>query len=118
MHVLIVDDDDSVRELISSIIVAEGWETSSAGDGEAALHELEAHPVDVILLDLQMPVMDGWTFFRKLRALPSSVPVLIMSAQGSSQARRELGAEDALDKPFDPDALIEHVRALAPAASR
>jgi DNA-binding response OmpR family regulator len=118
MHILIVEDDASVRQLITSTISAEGWETSSAGDGEAALHELEAHPVDVILLDLQMPVMDGWTFFRELRALPSSVPVIIMSAQGSKQAQRELGADDALDKPFDPDALIEHVRALAPAASR
>lgn len=71
----------------------------------------------MIVLDLQMPVMDGRTFFRALRALPSSIPVIIVSTEGSRKARHELGAEDSLDKPFDLDVLVAHLRAFTPATS-
>jgi CheY-like chemotaxis protein len=65
------------------------------------------------VLDLQMPVMDGRSFYTALRQLPSDVPVLLLSAYGSRAAQRELGADDALDKPFDPVILIERLRRLA-----
>jgi DNA-binding response OmpR family regulator len=116
MHVLVVEDDASIQQLVRATLVDEDWTVSTAGDGRAALEVVDRQSIDAILLDLQMPLMDGRTFFRQLRALPSSTPVVIMSAQGSRKAQRELGAEGALEKPFDPDLLVAKLRSLAPAA--
>jgi DNA-binding response OmpR family regulator len=70
-------------------------------------------PFDAIILDLQMPVMDGPSMYRELRALPCATPVLLLSAYGAKNAQLELGAEAAMDKPFDPFTLADRVRALA-----
>jgi DNA-binding response OmpR family regulator len=111
-RVLVVDDDASVTRLVSLFLRDEGFEVLTAGNGEEALREIEQTEPDVIVLDLQMPVMDGETFYRELRARGAEIPVLVLSAYGARAASRRLGAQDSLDKPFDPDTLVTRVERL------
>ena len=107
---LIVDDDRNLTLFLSTVLMLEGHEVVTAPDGFAALELLKERPVDVIVLDLRMPRMDGRTFFRELREQGDSTPVLIASAFGARDAHRELGAEGAVEKPFSPDALARAIR--------
>ncbi len=77
-----------------------------------ALERFKTASFDVIVLDLQMPKMDGRTFFRTLRVRGDRTPVIILSAFGAEEARVELQAEAALEKPFDPDVLVARIRSL------
>jgi len=115
-RVLVVEDDAGIARLTKMVLQDEGFEVVTATDGAEALLAVEVVEPDVVVLDLQLPVMDGRSFFRALRASGRCTPVLIVSAAGSQRARVELGAEDALDKPFDIDLLAERVRALARAS--
>jgi DNA-binding response OmpR family regulator len=116
LQILVVDDDPGVRQLVAVTLASEGWVARTAANGNTALDEVRTRPFDAIVLDLQMPVMDGRSFYRSLRDLPSDIPVLLLSAYGSRSAQRELGANDALDKPFDPSVLVERIRRLTTAA--
>jgi two-component system response regulator MprA len=115
MHILVVDDDVSVRFLIHRALQEEGFIVSTAENGVQALEIVRAEPVDMVILDLEMPLMDGRVFYRALRALPSVAPVLILSGGGARAAQRELGAEAAVAKPFLPDELAVLVRKLTQA---
>jgi DNA-binding response OmpR family regulator len=92
--------------------MSEGYEVETAGDGIEALEQLEDADFALVILDLEMPRMDGRTLFRELRARGFDQPVIIVSAFGAAQARRELGADSAVSKPFDPDRLVTEVREL------
>jgi DNA-binding response OmpR family regulator len=107
--VLIVDDDRNLTVFLSTVLSLEGHSVVTASDGQAALNVLQDREVDVIVLDLQMPRMDGRTCFRELRASGNTTPVLIASAFGAREAQRELGAEGAIEKPFSPDALTRAI---------
>jgi two-component system chemotaxis response regulator CheY len=87
---------------------------TSAADGKAALTEIAqtTHRVDVIVLDLEMPVMDGWTFVRELRKQQFTTPVVLLSGYATEWVRKELGAAAAIPKPFDPFMLAEKVKQL------
>lgn len=98
------------------VLQDDGFDVTTAANGAQALLAIDVVEPDVVVLDLQLPVMDGRSFFRALRASGRCTPVLIVSATGSQRARIELGAEDALDKPFDIDLLAERVRVLARAS--
>jgi two-component system, OmpR family, response regulator len=115
VQILVVDDDPGVRQLVAMTLASEGWIVRTAADGTAALDEAQQRHFDAVVLDLQMPVMDGRSFYAALRGLPSDVPVLLLSAYGSRTAQRELGANDALDKPFDPMILVERLRRMTSA---
>ena len=108
--VLIVDDDRNLTVFLSTVLALEGHAVKIAPNGEAALDLLENSTVDVIVLDLRMPRMDGRTFFRELRGRGDSTPVLIASAFGARDAQRELGAEGSVEKPFAPEALARAIR--------
>ena len=110
--VLVVDDDAAVRRMLRLMLRDEGFEVDVAEGGEEGLKHLEDHPPDAVVLDLEMPEMDGRTFYRELRNRGFDTPVLVVSAYGARAARRELGAEASLDKPFEPEALISAVREL------
>lgn len=112
VQILVVDDDPGVRQLVAMTLASEGWVVRTAADGVAALDEAQQCEFDAVVLDLQMPVMDGRAFYNALRGMPSSVPVLLLSAYGSRSAQRELGANDALDKPFDPMVLVQRLKKL------
>jgi DNA-binding response OmpR family regulator len=110
--VLVVDDDPAITKLVSLCLRDEDFEVVTACDGsEALVREDEVQP-DAIVLDLEMPGMDGASLFRELRTRGETEPVLILSAYGARRVARELGAEDAMEKPFDPDELVSRVRTL------
>ena len=113
--VLIVDDDASLRRMLKLTLRDDGFRVCCAIDGAQALEEVERCAPDVIVLDLQMPVMDGRTFYRRLREGGCETPVLVVSADGAAAAARELNANGYLAKPFDPDVLTAKIAALAAA---
>jgi CheY-like chemotaxis protein len=111
--ILIVEDDVDVREALAVFLAGEGYKVVEAGHGAEALDQLRsAVPFCLILLDLFMPVMDGWTFrAEQLRdAALATIPVIVISADASAVRRgRELGAVASMVKPIDFDALLKHV---------
>jgi CheY-like chemotaxis protein len=101
-RILIVDDDEEIRESLGELLKDEGFDIVEAGDGIDALTRLseETHP-NVILLDLMMPNMDGWKFHGELQkdSALASIPIVIMTAAGEEVART-IDVEDILHKPF------------------
>lgn len=110
-HVLVVDDDPDIVEVVALVLEMSGYRVSRASDGRGALRVLEHGLPQLILLDMRMPVMDGWAFARELRArYGHRVPVIVMTAAEDARLRaREVEAEDVLCKPFDVDALLAAV---------
>jgi two-component system, chemotaxis family, chemotaxis protein CheY len=100
--ILAVDDDPSIRTTVADILSAEGYRVITAANGVEALSIIEqVHPA-LILLDMRMPVMDGWAFARELAARRMTVPVVVMTAaQDARRWAQEIGAAAALAKPFD-----------------
>ncbi|MBW2232179.1 MAG: sigma-54-dependent Fis family transcriptional regulator [Deltaproteobacteria bacterium] len=112
-RILIVDDDDALRESLALVLSSEGYELVSAANGEEALECIDEAPVDVILCDLRMPGLDGFDLIPQLgRKLPGS-PVILMSAHGTSDLAIEAmrrGAYDYLAKPFQPSEVLLTLR--------
>lgn len=111
--VLVVDDDQGVRRLAGYVLTSAGFEVSMARDGREALALINAQPPDVVVLDLNMPIMDGYTLVQEMDRCEARPPILILSADMPERARRDLGAEAALSKPFRPDDLVNKVEALS-----
>jgi CheY-like chemotaxis protein len=112
--VLVVDDDPDLSELVAAVLRGEGYEVRTANNGAQALDDLHEHGVpDLILLDMKMPVMDGWEFARILNAeYDHLAPVVVISAaENPGQRAAEIGAKGWIGKPFDIDRLIGAVDA-------
>jgi two-component system, OmpR family, response regulator len=114
--ILIVDDDAHIRELIHVILSKEGVSIVEAEDGESALSILETEKIDLIILDIMMPNMDGWTFCQEVRSYYSeTLPILMLTAKGETAQKVkgfDLGADDYMVKPFAPAELSARVRVL------
>ncbi|MDM5340954.1 response regulator transcription factor [Fictibacillus enclensis] len=114
--ILIVDDDPHIRELIHVILAKEGLSMVEAADGEAALSLLEKHKIDLIILDIMMPNMDGYVFCQEVRTYYSDkIPILMVTAKGETAQKVkgfDLGADDYLVKPFAGAELAARVRVL------
>jgi DNA-binding response OmpR family regulator len=111
---LIVDDDPNIRELLRVLLQAEGFEIHEAADGVQALSMLETVKVDMVILDIMMPNMNGWELCRELRA-SYDLPLLMLTAKGETLQKVkgfELGTDDYLVKPFEPQELVVRVKAL------
>lgn len=106
--VLVVDDDSSIRDLIEMALADQGYDVQPAANGEAALEIVHGRPPNLILLDMRMPVMDGWEFARAYRALPGPhVPIIVLTAARDARARAaEIDADGYLGKPFNLDELL------------
>jgi DNA-binding response OmpR family regulator len=107
-HILIVDDEPNVRLMFRTALESAGYAVEEAADGEQALECLRHAPADLVLLDLQMPRLDGMATLRRLRDEGCEVPVVIVTAHGSipdAVAAMRLGAIDFLSKPLTPDVL-------------
>ena len=113
--VLVVDDDPDIRGFISLALGMDGYEVREARNGRDALDKASGQQPDLILLDLQMPVMDGWQFIGACRAdqVCSDVPIVIMSAGHRVGEAGKLGATAFLAKPFDMDDLSQVVGDIA-----
>ena len=112
--ILIVDDDSNIAELISLYLTKECFETMTTGDGESALLLADSFAPNLILLDLMLPGIDGYQVCRELRA-KSSIPIIMLSAKGEIFDKvlgLELGADDYMEKPFDPAELLARVHAM------
>jgi DNA-binding response OmpR family regulator len=109
---MIVDDDMALARMLRILFQSEGYEVVMAHDGRQALDRLAGGTPDLVVLDLQMPVLDGRGFFREFRRLGYSAPVLLLSAYNSEEARDELGAEASFGKPCDPEAVAAMAHSL------
>lgn len=104
--ILVVDDDPDIRLLLRVELGAEGHRILEAGDGREALELLRAEAVDLVLLDMMMPVLDGWELLRAID-VTTAPPIVVITALASDQDRHvaelmEMGALDVIAKPFDP----------------
>lgn len=114
IKILVVDDDPHIRELVGVFLGNEGFDIVEASDGEDALSKLETIKIDMAILDVMMPNMDGWQLCAELRK-HYDMPLLMLTVKGEiSQKVKgfQLGADDYLVKPFDPLELIVRVKAL------
>ena len=123
VKVLVVDDDETIRGLITLNLELEGFEVATAVDGLDALAKAAAVQPAVVTLDVMMPRLDGWATAQRLRADPATadIKVVLLSARAQEadlQRGTRIGVDAYLTKPFDPDDLIDIVRRLAgPAAA-
>ena len=117
-NVLVVDDDVGIRKVVTLTLRLEGAEVCEASDGLEALEILSQEQVDLVILDLEMPRMDGRETFLEARREGYEGPVMILSGYGARVAAEALSADDALDKPFDPEELVSHVRRLLRPAAK
>ncbi len=117
LHVLIAEDEPHIVESLSFILSREGFEVTSAGDGESAFQQMADTAPDLLILDVMLPKMNGFELLRHVRAHPrlSATPVIMLTAKGQTQDRRaaeDIGADAFITKPFSNRDVVEHVRRL------
>ena len=114
MILLIVDDEQRIRELIRKYAVFEGYEVDEAADGMQAVEKCRARRYDLVIMDVMMPELDGFSACREIRKT-SQVPMLMLSARGEEYDRIhgfELGVDDYVVKPFSPKELMMRIQAI------
>jgi CheY-like chemotaxis protein len=107
-RILVVDDDASIRQFLELALTDRGYDVVTAEDGKAALEAIEGAPPSLVLLDMRMPVMDGWAFAAAYRERPEPrAPVIVLTAaRDAAQYAAEIEAAAFLPKPFDLRALF------------
>src|SRR5882724_6310437 len=114
-RILIIEDETPMRTALKDVLEAEGHRALTATDGEQGLQRAIAEKPDLILLDLMMPKLDGFTLCAELRRLGHTPPVLMLTAKGQIDDRvagLDAGADDYLVKPFSTEELLARVRAV------
>jgi DNA-binding response OmpR family regulator len=112
--ILVVDDERNIVELARLYLEKEGYRVESAGDGGTALDQVRSLKPALLILDLMLPVIDGWEVCRKVRA-DNDIPILMLTARSDDVDKivgLELGADDYLTKPFNPRELVARVKAI------
>lgn len=113
MHkILICDDEADIRNALNIYLTASGYETVLCADGREALQAIEREPIQLVLLDIMMPVMDGITVLSQLRT-KSNVPVILLTAKGEDTDKvlgLDVGADDYITKPFNPVEVLARVK--------
>ena len=120
--ILIVDDEQRMRKLIKDFLVAKGYSILEAEDGEKALQVFQSNKnkISLILLDVMMPKLDGWSVLRQIRQ-ESKVPIIMLTARGEEQDELfgfELGVDEYISKPFSPKILVARVEAILKRTSK
>ena len=116
MKILVVDDEPKIRELIGQYLTVAGYETEFAKDGIEALNIISKGDIDMVILDVMMPFMDGITCLKVMRSRGFKTPVIILSAKGEEYDKItgfEAGTDDYVVKPFSPKELMARVKAVA-----
>ena len=112
--ILIVDDDENICELLRLYLEKDGFETVVANDGEQAVKYAQQYNPDLILLDIMLPLLDGWQVCREIRKT-SETPIIMLTAKGETFDKilgLELGADDYVCKPFDTKEVIARIKAV------
>ncbi|MEC3973758.1 response regulator transcription factor [Amycolatopsis sp. H20-H5] len=115
VRLLVVDDEPHIAELVATVARYEGWRAVTAGSGEAALAEAAAFGPDIVVLDLMLPDIDGFTVLDRLRAAGTAVPVVFLTAKDATADRiagLTRGGDDYLVKPFSVEELMARLRAV------
>jgi two-component system, OmpR family, copper resistance phosphate regulon response regulator CusR len=115
VRLLLIEDEDDVARMIAKALRQEFYGVDVAGDGEAGVEKALSHVYDLIILDVRLPLKDGWTVCREVRQEGLQTPLLMLTASGATEDRikgLDLGADDYLVKPFDIGELLARVRAL------
>jgi CheY-like chemotaxis protein len=114
-RVLVVDDDENIREFVSLALMGEGHDVNVAANGAAALDAVQSLLPDVILLDMRMPIMDGWQFASAYREIPGRRAQLVAmtAARDAARSGADISADANLAKPFELDELLDLVDRLA-----
>lgn len=116
-HILVVDDEEDIQDLVKYNLEREGYKVTCAGSGEHAVEIARREVVDMLVLDLMLPGIDGLEVTRTLKGSPatSAIPILMLSAKGEEAdivTGLELGADDYVPKPFSPRELLARIRAV------
>lgn len=114
MNILIVDDEIKMRKLLKEFLAIEGYNIFEASNGNEAIDQFGMREYEAVLLDVMMPVVDGWTVLRTIRR-SSDVPVIMLTARGEEYDKLfgfELGADDYMVKPFSPKELMARLKAV------
>jgi two-component system, cell cycle response regulator DivK len=118
-RILVVEDQEDNRRILRDLLAHAGYEVIEVGDGEQALPAAAAHHPDVILMDIQLPLLDGYEATRRIKADPTlrHIPIIVVTSYGLSGDEtnaRAAGCDAYLAKPFSPKALLAKIREYAP----
>ena len=114
-HILVVDDDKNTRRLLRAVLEAEHYTVTTACDGEEALAVLDREHIDLAILDIMMPHMDGYEFTSLLRAEQNDLPILMVTAKQLPEDKKKgflVGTDDYMTKPIDEEEMLLRIRAL------
>ena len=115
MNVLIIDDEELIRDVVKEYCINEGFNVFEAANGIEGLEKIEDNNIDIIVLDIMMPKMDGYTFFEKMKE-KYQIPTIVLSARGEEYDKLfgfNIGIDDYLTKPFSPKELIARIKAIS-----
>ena len=114
-HILVADDDKNTRRLLQAVLEGDGYSVSTAASGEEALQKMEQRHVDLVVLDIMMPGMDGYEFTRVVRASRNDLPILMVTAKQQQEEKRQgflVGTDDYMTKPVNVEELLWRIKAL------
>jgi DNA-binding response OmpR family regulator len=114
-HILVVDDDKNTRRLFQAVLENDGYKVYTAGNGTEALTVMDQEHIDLAVVDIMMPQMDGYEFTKMLRETDNSLPILMVSAKQLPADKKKgflVGTDDYMTKPVDEEEMLLRVRAL------
>jgi DNA-binding response OmpR family regulator len=115
VKILVIDDDKNIRKLLTVVLQNEGFAVLSAVNGQQALEIMDKEMIDLVIVDVMMPELDGYEFTKSVRAVNEKLPIIMVSAKQLSEDRKKgflAGIDDFIVKPLDTEELVLHVRAL------
>ncbi|GIX59411.1 DNA-binding response regulator [Bacillus paranthracis] len=115
IKILVVEDDKNTRKLMCAVLEQNGFDTYGAEDGMAALDLMEKHQIDLVVLDLMMPNMDGYELTRQIRFSWKNLPILMVTAKQEQKDKRQgflVGTDDYMTKPVDEEEMVLRIKAL------
>ena len=114
-HILVVDDDKNTRRLFRAVLENAGYTVSAASDGAEALELMDGEHIDLVVLDIMMPHMDGYEFTKSLREVENNLPILMVSAKQLPEDKKKgflVGTDDYMTKPIDEEEMLLRIKAL------
>lgn len=115
VHILVIDDDKNTRLLFSAVLQGAGYTVTTAENGKAALNVMDKEHIDLVVLDIMMPELDGYEFTRLIREVDSGMPILMVSAKQTPADKHKgfaAGTDDYMTKPVDDDEMLFRIKAL------